>query len=448
MFDYLGNNTFLSLNLYPLNFKNLNYERVKEKLEILADAAKYDVSCSSSGGNRKNTSKGLGDSSATGICHTYTEDGRCVSLLKILLTNFCIYDCAYCVTRISNDIQRAAFTVDEVVDLTMSFYRRNYIEGLFLSSGIFKNADYTMERLVLVAKKLRLEHNFSGYIHLKSIPDASDELMREAGLYADRLSMNLEIPTESGLKLLAPDKSHQQMIKPMDFVKNEILIYKDEKKTIKSTPKFAPAGQSTQVIVGATPETDLQIIKVADHFYKNFNLKRVYYSGYVPVSNDARLPALGSQVPLVRENRLYQADWLMRFYGFKANEILEQSNPFLDLEVDPKMSWALRNVDKFPVMIQTAPLEMILRVPGIGVKSAYKIIQARRFKNLTLEHIKKIGVSTNRAKYFITVANANRSLDFLDAVNLKDIILKDTRSKFENPFSNQLSLLNDDSFLR
>ena len=448
MFDYLGNNTFLSLNLYPLNFKNLNYERVKEKLEILADAAKYDVSCSSSGGNRKNTSKGLGDSSASGICHTYTEDGRCVSLLKILLTNFCIYDCAYCVTRISNDIQRAAFTVDEVVDLTMSFYRRNYIEGLFLSSGIFKNADYTMERLVRVAKKLRLEHNFNGYIHLKSIPDASDELMREAGLYADRLSMNLEIPTESGLKLLAPDKSHQQMIKPMDFVKNEILIYKDEKKIIKSTPKFAPAGQSTQVIVGATPETDLQIIKVADHFYKNFNLKRVYYSGYVPVSNDARLPALGSQVPLVRENRLYQADWLMRFYGFKANEILEQNNPFLDLEVDPKMSWALRNVDKFPVMIQTAPLEMILRVPGIGVKSAYKIIQARRFKNLTLEHIKKIGVSTNRAKYFITVANANRSLDFLDAVNLKDIILKDTRSKFENPFSNQLSLLNDDSFLR
>jgi putative DNA modification/repair radical SAM protein len=448
MFGCLRDNTFLSLNLYPLNFKNLNYDRVKEKLEILADAAKYDVSCSSSGGNRKNTSKGLGDSSATGICHTYTEDGRCVSLLKILLTNFCIYDCAYCVTRISNDIQRAAFTVDEVVDLTMSFYRRNYIEGLFLSSGIFKNADYTMERLVRVAKKLRLEHNFNGYIHLKSIPDASDELMREAGLYADRLSMNLEIPTESGLKLLAPDKSHQQMIKPMDFVKNEILIYKDEKKIIKSTPKFAPAGQSTQVIVGATPETDLQIIKVADHFYKNFNLKRVYYSGYVPVSNDARLPALGSQVPLVRENRLYQADWLMRFYGFKANEILEQNNPFLDLEVDPKMSWTLRNVDKFPVMIQTAPLEMILRVPGIGVKSAYKIIQARRFKNLTLEHIKKIGVSINRAKYFITVANVNRSLDFLDAVNLKDIILKDTRSKFENPFSNQLSLLNDDSFLR
>ncbi|AWG21040.1 putative DNA modification/repair radical SAM protein [Flavobacterium faecale] len=426
----------------------MDYDRVKEKLEILADAAKYDVSCSSSGGNRKNTNKGLGDSFATGICHTYTEDGRCVSLLKILLTNFCIYDCAYCVTRKSNDIERAAFTVDEVVDLTMSFYRRNYIEGLFLSSGIFKNADYTMERLVRVAKKLRLEHNFNGYIHLKSIPDASDELMREAGLYADRLSMNLEIPTESGLKLLAPDKSHQQMIKPMTFVKNEILNYKEEKKIIKSTPKFAPAGQSTQLIVGATQETDLQIIKVADHFYNNFNMKRVYYSGYVPISNDLRLPPIGLQVPLVRENRLYQADWLMRFYGFKADEILEKDNPFLDLEVDPKLGWALRNIDKFPVVLQSAPLEMILRVPGIGMKSAYKIIQARKFQNLTLDHIKKMGVATNRAKFFISVANVNKSLDLLDAVNLKDIIMKETKSKFENPFSNQLTLLNDATFLR
>ena len=426
----------------------MNYEKVKEKLEILADAAKYDVSCSSSGGNRKNTNKGLGDSSATGICHSYTEDGRCVSLLKILLTNFCIYDCAYCVTRKSNDIQRAAFTVDEVVDLTINFYRRNYIEGLFLSSGIFKNADYTMERLVRVAKKLRLEHNFNGYIHLKSIPGASDELMREAGLYADRLSMNLEIPTESGLKLLAPDKNHQDMIKPMAFVKNELIQYKEEKKKYKSTPKFAPAGQSTQVIVGATQENDFQIIHVADHFYKNFNLKRVYYSGYVPVSNDARLPAIGSQVPLVRENRLYQADWLMRFYGFKANEILDKSNPFLDLEVDPKMGWALRNITIFPVIIQNAPLEIILRVPGIGVKSAHKIVHARRFQNLSLEHLKKIGVAINRAKYFISVSNENSHLKFLNALNLKEIILNDMKSKFENPFSNQLTLLNDATFLR
>lgn len=426
----------------------MNYEKVKEKLEILADAAKYDVSCSSSGGNRKNKDKGLGDSSSSGICHSYTEDGRCVSLLKILLTNFCIYDCAYCVTRKSNDIQRAAFTVEEVVELTISFYRRNYIEGLFLSSGIFKNADYTMERLVRVAKKLRLEHNFNGYIHLKSIPGASDELMREAGLYADRLSMNLEIPTESGLKLLAPDKNHQDMIKPMGFVKNELIQYKEEKKKFRSTPKFAPAGQSTQVIVGATQENDFQIIQVADHFYKNFDLKRVYYSGYVPISNDARLPAIGAQVPLVRENRLYQADWLMRFYGFQANEILDKNNPFLDLEVDPKMSWALRNITQFPVIIQNANLEMILRVPGIGVKSAHKIVMARRFQNLSLEHLKKIGVAINRARYFISVSGENSHLKFLNALNLKEIIVADTKSKFENPFSNQLSLLHDDSFLR
>ncbi|MFV8357548.1 putative DNA modification/repair radical SAM protein [Flavobacterium sp. XS1P32] len=426
----------------------MNFDKLKEKLEILADAAKYDVSCSSSGGNRKNTGKGLGDSSSSGICHTYTEDGRCVSLLKILLTNFCIYDCAYCVTRKSNDIQRAAFTVDEVVDLTINFYRRNYIEGLFLSSGIFKNADYTMERLVRVAKKLRLEHNFNGYIHLKSIPGASDELMREAGLYADRLSMNLEIPTESGLKLLAPDKNHQDMINPMRFVKNELIQYKEEKKKFKSTPKFAPAGQSTQVIVGATQENDFQIIQVADHFYNNFNMKRVYYSGYVPVSNDVRLPAIGTQVPLIRENRLYQADWLMRFYGFKANEILEKNNPFLDLEVDPKMGWALRNITHFPVIIQHAPLEMILRVPGIGVKSAHKIVYARRFQNLSMEHLKKIGVSVNRARYFISVSNENTHLKFLNALNLKEIILGDMKSKFEKPFDNQLSLLNDTTFLR
>ena len=426
----------------------MNYDKLKAKLEILADAAKYDVSCSSSGGNRKNTNKGLGDSSASGICHTYTEDGRCVSLLKILLTNFCIYDCAYCVTRKSNDIERAAFTVEEVVDLTINFYRRNYIEGLFLSSGIFKNADYTMERLVRVAKKLRLEHNFNGYIHLKSIPGASDDLMREAGLYADRLSMNLEIPTESGLKLLAPDKNHQDMINPMRFVKNELIQYKEEKKKFKSTPKFAPAGQSTQVIVGATQENDFQIIHVADHFYNNFNMKRVYYSGYVPISNDTRLPAIGTQVPLIRENRLYQADWLMRFYGFKANEILEKDNPFLDLDVDPKMGWALRNITQFPVIIKSAPLEMILRVPGIGVKSAHKIVHARRFQNLTMEHLKKIGISVNRARYFISVSNENTHLKFLNALNLKEIILTDMKSKFEKPFDNQLSLLNDATFLR
>ena len=417
----------------------MDFARIQEKLEILADAAKYDVSCSSSGGNRKNNG-GLGNSHASGICHSYTEDGRCVSLLKILLTNHCIFDCAYCVSRKSNDIKRAAFTVEEVVDLTINFYRRNYIEGLFLSSGIFKDADTTMERLVRVAKKLRTEHRFNGYIHLKSIPGASDELMKEAGLYADRLSINIEIPTEKGLKLLAPDKSHAEMMKPMDFVKNELILYKDERKIFKKIPKFAPAGQSTQMIVGATNETDLKIIKVANHFYQNFNLKRVYYSGYVPVLEDSRLPSIHSQVPMQRENRLYQADWLMRFYGFRADEILENTNPYLDLEVDPKLAWALRNREKFPVNINTAPKEMILRVPGIGTKSTGKILMARRFQKLNLEHLQKMGVAVNRAKYFVEFESENIFNRLLDEQNLRKILLSGMKSKFQNPFSQQLSL--------
>ncbi len=418
----------------------MNFERIKEKLEILADAAKYDVSCSSSGGNRKNKNGGLGDSHSTGICHSYTEDGRCVSLLKILLTNHCIYDCAYCVSRKSNDIKRAAFTVEEVVDLTINFYRRNYIEGLFLSSGIFKDADTTMERLVRIAKKLRTEHKFNGYIHLKSIPGASDEIMKEAGLYADRLSINIEIPTEKGLKLLAPDKSHSEMIRPMGFVKNELILYKEEKKIFRKVPKFAPAGQSTQMIVGATDETDLKIIKVADHFYQNFNLKRVYYSGYVPMLEDARLPSIHSQVPMLRENRLYQADWLMRFYGFQANEILEKSNPFLDLEVDPKLAWALRNRERFPVNINTATKEMILRIPGVGTKSTNKILMARRFQNLNLDHLKKMGVAVNRAKFFVEFDSHNIFTKYIDDQNFRKIILNGMKSKFANPFSEQLTL--------
>lgn len=417
----------------------MNFERIQEKLEILADAAKYDVSCSSSGGNRKNKG-GLGNSHASGICHTYTEDGRCVSLLKILLTNHCIYDCAYCVSRKTNDVKRAAFTVEEVVDLTINFYRRNYIEGLFLSSGIFKDSDTTMERLVRVAKKLRLEHNFNGYIHLKSIPGASDELMKEAGLYADRLSINIEIPTEKGLKLLAPEKSHSEMLKPMSLVKNELILYKEEKKLFRKVPKFAPAGQSTQMIVGATDETDLKIIKVANHFYQNFNMKRVYYSGYVPVLEDSRLPSIFSQVPMQRENRLYQADWLMRFYGFEANEILDPSNPFLDLEIDPKLAWALRNREKFPVNINTAPKEMILRIPGVGTKSTAKILMARRFQKLNLEHLKKMGVAVNRAKYFVEFESTNIFNRFIDEQHFRKIILSGMKSKYQNPFSQQLSL--------
>jgi putative DNA modification/repair radical SAM protein len=415
-------------------------ERIREKLNILADAAKYDVSCSSSGSNRKNTNKGLGDANGGGICHTYTADGRCVSLLKILLTNHCIFDCAYCVSRKSNDIERAAFTVEEVVSLTMNFYRRNYIEGLFLSSGIFKNADFTMERLLKVVKKLRLEERFNGYIHLKTIPGASEELIREAGMYADRMSINLEMPTEAGLKLLAPDKSHQEVIDPLKLVQNQIMQFSEEKKLIKSVPKFVPAGQSTQMVIGATPETDKDIMQTADHFYKNFNLKRVYYSGYIPISNDNRLPVIGSQPPLIRENRLYQTDWLMRFYGFNVNELLNDANPHLDIDIDPKLSWALRNLQHFPIDINVANYKMILRIPGIGVSSAKKIVQARKFGRLRIDQLKKIGVSYNRARHFIQCADTPPQLRDYQSTQIKSFILANSQSKYKKTTDNQLIL--------
>ncbi|MDB5120893.1 MAG: hypothetical protein JWN56_2111 [Sphingobacteriales bacterium] len=414
-------------------------DRILEKVQILADAAKYDVSCSSSGSKRQNHNKGLGNAS-DGICHTYTEDGRCVSLLKILLTNFCIYDCAYCVTRKSNDIKRAAFTVQEVVDLTINFYRRNYIEGLFLSSGIFKNADYTMERLVSVAKKLRLEHKFNGYIHLKSIPGASDELMHEAGLYADRLSVNIEMPTEKGLKLLAPDKDRKDMIQPMNYLKEAIILHTDEKRLLKTSPIFAPAGQTTQMIIGATQETDKEIMYAADRFYKGFNLKRVYYSGYVPISNDKRLPGLDTGVPMVRENRLYQTDWLMRFYGFKVQEILNDFNPHLDLDIDPKLSWALRNLSLFPLDINKADLQLILRVPGIGVQSAQKIVAARKFHKLNWDHLTKIGIALNKAKYFIVCNSREIFQKDFSATKIKQFILSGSSSKYIKHNTEQLAL--------
>ena len=311
--------------------------RTLEKLTILSDAAKYDASCSSSGSKRANHNKGLGNSDGMGICHSYTEDGRCVSLLKILFTNHCIYDCAYCVSRRSNDVRRAAFTVEEVVDLTINFYRRNYIEGLFLSSGIFKSADYTMERLVRVAKTLRQQHRFNGYIHLKAIPGASPELLHEAGLYSDRLSVNIEIPSETSLKKVAPEKNYPDIITPMNYLSDEKDRYQDDKKHIRKTPLFLPAGQSTQLIVGASPESDLQILHLADGLYKQQRLKRVYYSGYVPIATDNRVPLLKAP-PLVRENRVYQADWLLRFYRFSVEEIVSEAHPNLDLEVDPKVS--------------------------------------------------------------------------------------------------------------
>jgi putative DNA modification/repair radical SAM protein len=414
-------------------------DRILEKLSILADAAKYDVSCASSGSNRKNENKGLGNSSGMGICHAYTEDGRCVSLLKILLTNHCIFDCAYCVSRKSNDIKRAAFTVQEVVDLTINFYRRNYIEGLFLSSGIFSNADYTMERLVLIAKKLRTEENFHGYIHLKTIPGASNELLQEAGLYADRLSVNVEMPTKESLALLAPDKKREDMIRPMQYLKGAIETNRDEKKILKKTPRFAPAGQSTQMVIGATPENDRQVLWMANQFYLKMNLKRVYYSGYVPISNDNRLPAIGTPVPMVRENRLYQADWLMRFYKFNVEEILTPEEPFLDMEIDPKLNWALKNYDLFPLDINTADYEMILRVPGIGIQSARKICEARRFQSLNEDHLKKFGIAFNKAKYFMVCKTSFLKKDW-QVQEVRRLILAQGNSKYSPNFSTQLNL--------
>lgn len=416
----------------------MNADRITEKLSILADAAKYDVSCASSGSKRTNKNKGLGNAS-NGICHAYTEDGRCVSLLKILLTNVCIYDCAYCVSRKSNDVKRAAFAVQEVVDLTINFYRRNYIEGLFLSSGIFTNADYTMERLIKVAKKLRTEENFHGYIHLKTIPGASEELIKEAGLWADRLSINVEMPTEKSLALLAPDKKQSTMLQSMQHLKTAIIANREEKKLFKKAPMFAPAGQSTQMVIGATPETDLEILYLANGFYKKFNMRRVYYSGYVPVSNDNRLPAIGTPVPMIRENRLYQADWLMRNYGFKVNEIVDRENPLLDMDIDPKLAWALRNLHLFPLDVNIADKQLLMRVPGIGILSTNKICAARKFSRITWDHLKKMGIAMNRTKYFIYTDNLFEKKDW-QPWQIKQFILAEGNSKYKKNFSPQVSL--------
>ena len=415
-------------------------DRIREKLQILADAAKYDVSCSSSGSDRKNKDKGLGDT-GSGICHSYTEDGRCVSLLKILFSNVCIFDCAYCVSRRSNDVKRAAFTVQEVIDLTINFYRRNYIEGLFLSSGIFKSADYTMERMLQVVKKLRLEENFNGYIHLKTIPGASAEIIHEAGLYVDRMSINLEMPTEDGLKKFAPEKTHQEVQKDLGIVRDRLIQFKDEWKIIKSVPKFVPAGQTTQMVVGAHQETDQDIIMMADRHYKEFKLKRVYYSGYIPINSDEKsLPMIGSAPPLLRENRLYQSDWLMRFYGFAAEEIVDQRYPNLDLDVDPKLSWALRHPEMFPIDINQADYQMILRVPGIGLKSAKKIVQARRFSKIHIDQLKKMGVAYNRAQYFIRCADTPQFKKEQQPFQIRQQILQAGQSKYTAQLSPQLSL--------
>lgn len=413
---------------------------VLDKLKVLAESAKYDVSCSSSGTVRSNKTGGLGNTvGGIGICHSFAEDGRCISLLKIMLTNYCMYDCAYCINRKSNDIPRATFTVSELVNLTIEFYRRNYIEGLFLSSGVVRNPDYTMERLVRVAKDLRLQHRFNGYIHLKSIPGASQELVNEAGLYADRLSVNIEIPNEQSLKRLAPEKDFKSVFQPMKYIQQGVLESNEERKKFRSAPRFAPAGQSTQMIVGATAETDKDILFLSSALYQRPTMRRVYYSGYVSVNEyDNRLPAL-KQPPLVRENRLYQADWLLRFYQFKVNEIVDDAYPDLDLEIDPKLAWALRHPEHFPVDVNRADYEMLLRVPGIGVKSAKLIVTSRRFSKLGMYQLKKIGIVMKKAQYFITTHElCTRTINELKPENVRTLLLPQPKKKVDE---RQLSLL-------
>ena len=375
---------------------------IYEKLDILSDAAKYDVACTSSGIDRKGDGKHMGNTVAKGICHSFSADGRCISLLKILFTNECVFDCKYCINRCSNDVPRASFTPEEVCTLTMEFYRRNYIEGLFLSSGILHNPVYTMELLYQTLYKLRNECQFQGYIHVKAIPGAPQELIDRTGLLADRMSINLELPTSESLKKLAPHKSRRTILTPMRQIQNRMEQNRQELMVYRQAPRFVPAGQSTQMIIGATPENDFEIVSVAESLYQKFQLKRVFYSAFVQVNEDSELPALPGGPPLLREHRLYQADWLMRFYGFQASELLSAKRPNFNVFLDPKCDWALSHLEQFPVEVTRAPYQTLLRVPGIGVKSAQRIVKARRYGALSFGDLKKMGVVRKRALYFIT----------------------------------------------
>lgn len=392
-----------------------------DKLKILADGAKYDVSCSSSGSSRSN-SGGVGSAASCGICHTWTSDGRCVSLLKILMTNACIYDCAYCVNRRSNDVQRVALSPAEVAELTIGFYRRNYIEGLFLSTGVVRSPDYTMELLIQAVRTLREQHRFNGYIHLKLVPGADPLLVQQAGLWADRVSVNLELPTRESLQLLAPDKSRDSVVQPMRQVNQLITVNRAERKQSRKVARFAPAGQSTQLIVGASNESDRQIVTLSEQLYQRLDLKRVYYSAFIPTVTDSRLPARPA-APLRREHRLYQADWLLRYYGFTADELLDEARPNLDSELDPKTGWALRHLELFPLEINRASYEELLRVPGIGVRSAQRIIRARRQGHLGLDDLVRLGVIMKRARYFITARGRSLEAAALDSSSLRSRLI-------------------------
>ena len=410
---------------------------IEEKLRILSDAAKYDVSCSSSGSSRKNTNNGLGNAAINGICHSWSADGRCISLLKILMTNYCIYDCKYCINRKDNDIERAILTTDEIVKLTINFYRRNYIEGLFLSSGIIKSADYTMELMIAVAKKLRLEEKFNGYIHMKVIPGASRQLINEIGLYVDRVSVNIEFAENTALKLLAPDKKATDISTSMGLIRKNMLENIEDKKLFKSTPSFIPAGQTTQMIIGASGESDYAILSRSENLYKNFDLKRVYYSGYVPINKSEILVSTEQAVPMIREHRLYQADWLLRFYEFKADEILDEKDPFVDPLLDPKTNWAIKNPHFFPIEINKATYKELLRVPGIGVTSAKRIVMTRKYSTIRYEHLKKLGIVIKRAKYFIVVNG-----EFLGFKKENPELIRNALMEKEKMVAEQLKLFN------
>ena len=392
---------------------------LRDKLAILADAAKYDASCASSGSGKTRAGSQIGSTEGMGICHSYTPDGRCVSLLKILLTNYCIFDCRFCVNRVSSDTPRARFTVEEVVKLTLDFYKRNYIEGLFLSSGIIQNSDYTMQQLMLVARTLREREHFGGYIHLKTIPGADQQLIDQAGLYADRLSVNIELPTVGDLHELAPEKDGSQIQQAMGGIKSKIEEIKADTQRGLHAPKFAPAGQSTQMIVGATTTPDQTILQTASQLYQTHQLRRVYYSAYSPIPHaDAQLP--GKSPPLVREHRLYQADWLLRFYGFDVNELVVAEDRNLDLEIDPKLAWALANRQRFPIDVNKAPREELLRIPGIGARSVDRMLQMRPVRSLRIADLKRLRVAWNRAQAFVITADHNPGLKLLDKASLRE----------------------------
>lgn len=427
---------------------------VFEKLQILTDAAKYDAACTSSGVNRKSKNGGIGSAEACGICHSFAGDGRCISLLKVLMSNACVYDCKYCVNRISNDTPRASFTPRELADLTMNFYRRNYIEGLFLSSGILKNPDYTCEQMIKTITILREEYNFYGYIHAKAIPGADDVLIEKLGMLVDRMSVNIELPSQKSLKLLAPNKSKYSILKPMGYIKNRINENTTDIVKYKHAPKFAPAGQSTQMIIGATPDTDFQILNLAESLYSTYKLKRVFFSAYMPVVKSPVLPAVQTKPPLLREHRLYQADWLLRFYGFKANELLDSNHQSFNPYIDPKCNWALNHMEYFPIDVNRASYKLLLRVPGIGVHSAKKIVIARRTTNLNFIGLKKLGVVLKRAQYFITCSG--KAMDGIkisqDSV-LRSLLSEKALYMYNNKFPvetqyEQLSLFDNKKLLK